>query len=298
MAAQVKLIHLTDKPWENRWAALIDAVRKNFGAELTATIKTTSLETLASDFQEVLRGDYDICRVSDSLSVEILKHLPQTTAETNHVGACGFLLKEKQMWWPRPLLAEAFTRCLSQDIHKLDLSSSALVAGASGSGKMIISSLVKQGFMKINLADRIETTGREMIAEMKKKYFQVAFEYIPFETITTLPGVHSLIVNTTPLVLENELLDELYFFNFLKTGGIVVDLTLLPPETPLLSEAKQWGARHLSGDYVVAHRDILMMESAKLGRLPFEEYRLALRSLAEAVPFDPGPFLKRFRDRV
>ncbi|MDZ4677882.1 MAG: hypothetical protein SGI74_10285 [Oligoflexia bacterium] len=297
MGKILKLIEITDKPWEQRWKAFSETCSAECGVSIIAEIKTATKENFSEILGEVLVSDADIFCVSDLFSVEVLAKVKQTTHQATMAGACDFFIKEKGGWWPRVILMEAFSRTVSLNIGLLDLDASALIVGGTGTAKLIVGALTKIGFRKINIALESEAEGNALIAEMRKQYYQIKFEFIPFQTITTLPGVHSLVVNTTPLTIENALLDELYFFNFLKAGGVVVDVNLIPTVTPLIEESKIWGARHLSGDYISAQSDAYLLSQILDKKIDIEKYRTQLRANADAVPFDINPFLKRFRDR-
>jgi shikimate 5-dehydrogenase len=295
--AKLKIIEITDIPWEQRWKALTEEAQTQLGVQITAETKIAQKENFLEILKQVLESDADIFCVSDNFSVDVLSLVQQTTHQATMAGACDFFVKEKGGWWPRVLLTESFMRTISHNLGQLDLDSYALVIGGTGFSKLVVGALVKLGYSKINIAEQSAEIGNALISEMSKRYYQVQFEFIPFQTVTTLPGVHSLVVNTSHLTLENVLLDELYFFNFLKSGGAVVDLNIIPPVTPLIEEARIWGARHLSGDYVLAQLDAQLLDQRLAKKMDIEKYRMALRANADAVPFDISPFLKRFRDR-
>ena len=68
------------------------------------------------------------------------------------------------------------------------------------------------------------------------------------------------------------------FFNFLKSQGAVVDLTLVPSQTPLILEAKQWGARaFVRRFFVAAACNILMIEKLTGKKLDPAKYLERLR---------------------
>lgn len=297
MGKSLKIIELTCHSWDRRWTALTEICRVDFGIDLSVEVRVVHPGNLKEGIEEVLRSEAAACRISDDISVEIGPYLPRVTQKALFAGACPFLVRDKNEWWPRPLLEEAFIHCMTENFGQLDLDSFALVAGSGGGAKTVIAAIATLGYSTINVSDKIQDKAIQLVTEMKKKFFQINFQAVPFQAITTLPGVHSLVVNTTPLSLENDLLDELYFFNFLKSGGAVIDLTLIPSETPLIIEAKQWGARHLSGDYVFAERDALMIERLTGKKIQISKYRELLRKDVDAAPFDASPFLQRFRER-
>jgi shikimate 5-dehydrogenase len=72
-----------------------------------------------------------------------------------------------------------------------------------------------------------------------------------------LPGTNSIMVNTTPSGVDNELIKELLYFNFLEPGGEVWDLSLSPIETALVKEAEEIGTRVVRGSEVASWVDVV-----------------------------------------
>jgi shikimate 5-dehydrogenase len=298
VAKKLKLIEITPQKFENRWKALQEILKRDCDTDLDVEIRECTHETLKANLSEVFKGDGNICRIDDVFVSEVLKHMARTTHEVNFSNSAGLLVLERGQWWPRPLYDQAFSKTISVKVGQIDLNSAALVIGAGGVSTLIVSSLVKMGFTTLNIADHDKDKGQAAVKELKKKFFKVKFDSIPTQNLTTLPGIHSIVVNTNPLDQKDELYAELYFFNFLKPGGVVIDLTLVPSRTPLIMEAEQWGARFLEGDTIAADRDCLMVEEILGVKIDPEAYRKSLRALIDAVPFDPGPYLKRFHDRA
>ncbi|MCC6276547.1 MAG: hypothetical protein IT289_01385 [Oligoflexia bacterium] len=296
MKNKVRIKYLTSKGWDKRWVAL-KKMLVEAGVDFEVETLISPAEEFEKNLNQVRTEDLDAIGFGYEYYSLVPKLLAQTTQEAIKAGVCSCLIKEKGGWWPRDCISEAFVRAISHEVKELDLNSRAFVAGAGGLGRLVAEALVKLGFKGITLTDQNEEKGRELLANLQKSLFQVDFRFIEHRHITTLAGVHSIAVNTTELVLENELLDELYFFNFLKAGGVVVDMTLVPTETPLIDEAKVWGARFLSGDCVTAYLDAFMVEKLCDFKLDIGRYREALKALADQESFDKTPFLKRFRDR-
>ena len=295
--SEINLVELTEAPWTERWQALANELLSKHKIILKSEIRPTLKDNLRTKLEEVVASNCDICVVSQSLSQYVSENLSQVTHQSLQGGATDILIREQGGWWPRPTLEEAFLRSLSKYIGQIDFSSSALVFGTDGYSMMIVSALAKLGFSKINITDTSAQLGERAVSEMKRKYFKAEFNFIPVAEITTLPGIHSLFVNCVPLTIEEESTDELYFFNFMKSKGVVVDLNLVPSQTPLICEATQWGARHLSGEMILAVRDGLALERVLHKSFSVDPYTSALKSSVDAVPFDVSLILKRFRER-
>jgi shikimate 5-dehydrogenase len=175
-------------------------------------------------------------------------------------------------------------------IKNLDISESALIVGAGASCRAVVASLLKIGFKKFNITEKFEERGRLLIQDLKQTYFAVDFRFTTQSAITQLPGVHSVVINTTPLTPSNDLLNELYYFNFLKPEGAVIDLTLVPYETPLLKAAKQVGARVVHGCEVATLVDIYWIKNSLGIAVPLDEYLSGLKDVCKSTPFDFSEF--------
>jgi hypothetical protein len=296
LAKKLKIIELTSKAFDQRWGVLRDFLMAG-GVDLATEIKVATFETLKESVHEIIQSDAHLCRIDDVFVPYVSKLLPNTTYGVDSLHSTGLLVREKQAWWPKPLIDDAFTRSVSARIGQVDLNAAALVIGSQGSSKLVVSSLVRMGFFQVNIADHDKSKGDETVKELRKKFFDTKFDYIPTQDLTLLPGVHSIVVNTNPLSENDELYAELHFFNYLKPGGVVVDLTLVPSRTPLIIEAEHWGANYLEGDQIATDRDLLMVEEQLKIKIDPQNYRIQLRKIVDAVPFDPAPYLKRFQDR-
>jgi len=292
----MKIVEIAASPIPARADLFKEMVQKYAGLAIEFDCVQVGLDDFEQTLEE-LKKTADVIKVGTAFAENILSILTNFTTEIQTIGACDILEKQNDMWWPRNYLNRAFYKTLSNDIDKVNLKYNAFIVGAGAACKSAFAALVRAGFTKVTITDKFSEKGMLTLAEIKKKFFGIDVEFVPMQAVTTLPGVHSLVVNTTPLVLENDLLDELYFFNFLHEGGIVIDLQLVPPHTPLLREAETWGARSLSGEFVAAHFDTLLIEHLTKVHVPVDEYRKELRGRLDSVPFDIEPFLKRLRER-
>lgn len=294
--ADLKLIELAEEPWEGRWKTAQELAKE---ADLNIEVENVKVEpgTLKETIETVLKSDAEVCHVHENLGVEILGVMPSITRAAISTGATDFLVKDKGYFWPRKFLEGSATRIITSKVESLDLGGSALVVGCGALTRLMVGCLTALGFRKIHITDQDNDLGESVVAELEKAFFGVEFKYIPVVTITTLPGTYSLVINTTPLVEENLVLDELYFFNFLKETGLIVDMTYLPYKTPLILESSEWNLAVLSGEWFVAKNDTQMIQSVTGVELDLDRYVEGFRKECDAVKIDIEPFIKRFRER-
>ncbi len=309
---KIELVEISHSPWENRWTEL-----QKYLKEKNVTLNCRTLKIENGNFKELFSPFVklpnpkmpvnppielpDILIIDPNYGVEALEISPLEVAAASQVGAGILFLKSHGKLWPRILLEDSMTRSLTRHFKSIDIFSPALIAGIDAYTNFTVSALCKMGFTKIYVTDSKTEKGKAFTDALTKKYFNIHLEFVPSEKITTLPGIFSFLVCATELSYEDKLLDEIYFFNFLKAGGSVVDWTLVPLETPVLSQAKEWGARCLSGVKIIAEYDTQIINNV-LGQisglvLSADEYTSRLETQISQIPFDPAPFLKRFLDR-
>ena len=211
-------------------------------------------------FDESFRKNFDqfdSLRVGSPYGERVVQQFTHLPATMMQLKACDCLIRRNGVWWPENLLALSLNRLLANDIKNLDLRAGALVVGAGAAARATVAACVRLGFNKIGITDQFDERGLELVRDLKKFYFNVQLEFMPENSLTSLPGTYSLVINATPLVDTNTVLKQLYYFNFLKSGGTVVDYVLEPVDTPLLKEALDVGAHVIYGHRVAAYADIL-----------------------------------------
>ena len=111
-----------------------------------------------------------------------------------------------------------------------------------------------------------------------------------------MPGVHSVVVNTLDFVEHDDFLNELYYFNFLRKGGVVIDLAETPVETPFLRIAKDIHATTYVGYQLWCLYDFLWVQ--KFIRQPFDikSYEAAVKMHLEKQPFNQDVMKKIFEE--
>ena len=114
---------------------------------------------------------------------------------------------------------------------------------------------MRLGYEGISITDPSAERGMRMAKELQRINFKTKIRYIPPSLLINLPGTHTVMVNTTPMTSDNELLKDLSYFNFLTKSGVVIDLTITPVTTPLLAEAMGIGASVVPGFSIAARRD-------------------------------------------
>jgi shikimate 5-dehydrogenase len=250
------------------------------------------IETTQDAFPEKIEQamlQYQHIRVSSPFGEKVHEFVNAVPMDTMTQRSSDCLIFDQGEWWARSMLSEGLVRELAS-MKKLDISETAMIVGAGASCRAVIAALLKVGFKKFNITEKFEERGRLLMKDLKETYFGVDFRFTPQSSITQLPGVHSVVINTTPFTPNNDLLHELYYCNFLKPEGIVIDLTMIPFETPLIKAALQVGARVVHGCEVSTLVDAYWVKSSMKISLNHHDYEAKLKAACVQAPFDLSGF--------
>lgn len=229
-------------------------------------------------------------RVSYPYGREILKPFTQLSRDVRRVQAADLILPTEQGWWLENTLAKGFNKCLAQMGNKLDISRPVFVAGSGLAASTAVDGLIKMGVKKIGFTGPNPEKFGSWLKHLQREYFDVQFEVTAPEKIIELHGTFGTLVNATPLVPGNQLVRELYFFNFLTSPALVVDFNLIPLESPLIAEARAIEIQTIDGFEIAASTDAVFLDLVFQVALDINSYRNQLQEIVRAIPFDPLPF--------
>ena len=183
------------------------------------------------------------------------------------------------VYWLRSATYYGMEAMLNGLDSPIDVEGAALIVGAGGGARAAISALVKAGMKTFNLTNAYDDQVIDLIAELKKVYFGIEFNFVSQGQLVLLPGSNSVVVNSTPYTATNEIVKELAYFNFLKAPGMIWELSLSPIETDLVIESGQIGARAIKGHEFAALTDRKWVEWVapdKAGGVDFGKYKTLL----------------------
>ena len=255
--------------------------------------KVDFIEATEANLSEVIveaQKKYHGVRVGRGLGELILPLLTDHDGMVEKVRAADALVRQDGKWWLRANAVDGFRRVLVREGERLDLGSSVLVVGAGAAARVAITGLFMTGFKNFVVSNLEEKRAHEMAQGLRKTHLGIHLEIVPKDGLILLPGVHGLLVNTTPMTKDNAMLEELYYFNFFKMGGVAVDFSISPVDTPLLLGAKDIGATCLFGYQISAQTDLIWCEQISgrsFSSVAYEE-RLAVRLREKDKNSNPG----------
>lgn len=244
---------------------------KQQGVQNSLELVEMSPTEFANEFHG-LRDKFDQIRIEKPFRHEAFLETKKNEAGMILLKTADCFFKDSRgEWWLRSALYEGISSILSRQETNLKVENSALIVGVGGASRAVIAALVKVGYQTFNITNAFDDQATELISELRRMYFNVRFNFVSQSQLVLLPGTNSIVINSTPLVASNDLLDELHYFNFLISKGLVWDLTLSPIDTPLTKEATEIGAQIYRGFEFAAATDRVWLEWVCPGQTFSEE---------------------------
>lgn len=202
-------------------------------------------EHLTSDPVFWQRKDLAAILVSSEFADVIKANLNSIPQEVLECDSFDVLVYDKR-WWPRITLREAIRELIVAKTPKLDTQSVAYVSGLGGNLRASIATLVQMGFKKIKLISDAEQKSEEIAKLLNRKFFGTEITVLGNQEIIRQPNHASVLINN--LNFDHPLQKDLSFLNFLRPGGLVIDLNFVDREhSLLLAEAEQSGFQTVDG---------------------------------------------------
>ncbi len=191
----------------------------------------------STEFEKIL-NDFDQIRIDSPHGLNAYSYFKRHEAIMSQLKAVDCVFKDNLgHWWCRSLTYKSLCEALQGVGELIELDRSVLIVGAGASARAALAACAKMGFKSFKVTNKYDDQGLELIREMKENFFGLNFEFVPQHRLTLLPGSNCIAINTTPNDPSNDLLNELYYFNFLKKNGVVVELNFSPMHTQLIKES-------------------------------------------------------------
>ncbi|MCB0422647.1 MAG: hypothetical protein KDD61_16715 [Bdellovibrionales bacterium] len=245
------------------------------------------LQGPAEQFQELLHKAMktsEFVRIGTGFGESVVREFPFSSERISILKTADVLLPSGEKWWTRSATFHGVQKCLGEASSGLDTEKKVLIAGAGALSRAVIAALVKMGFKEFNITNYQEEPVVGLIKDIQKHYFGIKCRYVPMENLILLSGNHSVLANTTPYLKENVLLNELYYLNYLQTGGIVIDFNLNTRDTPLVQEARAVYAKVIEGYQIASWADAICSKWTFGVELNREEYNRQLREVIDVCP--------------
>ncbi|MDQ4094971.1 MAG: shikimate dehydrogenase [Actinomycetota bacterium] len=145
---------------------------------------------------------------------------------------------------------DGFREFLSADAGVDATGKKALVLGAGGAARAVVSALDDLGAQSISIAARTEQRGEAIVSLAQRQHAEV----VAWGEIERVAAEFDLVVNATPLGMRGERVLEGARW---RPGQVVCDLVYDPPVTPLMEAARAAGAEAWGGLGMLIHQAAL-----------------------------------------
>lgn len=244
---------------------------RNWHAECVA-LKERELKDLKTWLPYVQEGAL-LLRVPPEESPIVLEHFPQLPTAVRWLETADSLVYENGQWWPRLFSYETVRQLIITRFRDLDISLNSYVIGANHMGRVAATIMAHLGFSHMSLVDEDEKKLQSEVALLRRYLFGVQVEGVPAHSLTVQEKPGSLMLNTLQLQDDSAVLGDLSYFNFMKTGGVVVDCSECTAHNSLLEEAERADLKILSGLEVQARVDAeMLMKLFPKEYITYEDY--------------------------
>lgn len=253
------------------------------------------LELNKENFKEEIQKiekEYGAVRIHPLLWGVASQSVSKAFRELIRIGSVDSITLSRGQFWPDNFFREAVVQALTIKVKNIDVSQMGLIIGTNGVVRSLAAALVRLGFSKINIIDPEDQDAQEIIRDLSDIFFNTQFKNIPKDDLTLLPGVHGIVANTLLFDTHESFLNDLYYFNFLKKGGVVLDISDVPVEPPFIHIGKDIGATAVLGFEVNSYFDKLWVKKVFDYDLDLKDYEASLKTALEKAPYNKDQYQK------
>lgn len=178
---------------------------------------------------------------------EVLQYLDTVTDEARIMGAVNTVVARDGQLTGTNTDGKGFLRALADDAHISPAGKTFMILGAGGAARAMSVELALAGAARINIVNRDETRGRQLV-ELLKANTATQAEYRPWVADLSVPENVDVLANATSIGLypDTDACPTLRY-DTIRPGMLVCDVIPNPPQTVFLQKAKARGAITLDG---------------------------------------------------
>lgn len=228
-----------------------------------------SVEITKADASEILDPlelkKWTVHKFEISQSPQLLVHFPSVPERVQLLEAMDCLIEVHAKLWPDLLLTHAIKRALRRKVQTLDLNKAAYVVGEGSAIRPLVMAATELGFSRVCLvSNNIAWLEKERIF-LSRRLVGIQFDIVLTSDLTLQPQDTNLLLNSFNLHKNKEYLQDLAYFNFMVSGGVVVDLNAEGPHQILQEEATKAQLTCIKPDEVLLSWWLEMTQRLKPG---------------------------------
>ena len=232
-----------------------------------------------SEYAAELLQNADMVKIEMSMSADVISQTHIQPALVRSTQCLDSMVFEDGKWYPRILFHEALAEILVSSARDLDIRLPAFIIGVGPESRVVAAVFSQVGFGEIYLVGEDKALLHDEVQHLRRSHFGINFVELPVEELTIQSVSASIIINTVDLSQDKVLLEDLSYFNFMKTNGYAMDLNLLPEHNLLLEEAARADLKILQPSSLAAEITYIWLQKL-LGSSPLkvEELRESWKS--------------------
>lgn len=225
----------------------------------------TLLDTDGSDFEKVLKQAMTTSksiRIDPALGDKVAALFNEFPIDMSFLGYCDHLIFIDGNWVLKSLLSEAIPRLVVGSHVGFEVTGNVLVIGSSAVSSAIAYGMAQLGFQSIDVASVNASQSKNLVEQLGKHCFNVAFSTVDKDMIRDLPPKYTAVVNSDVFSAELDCLREAAYFNFTLPNSIIIDLSPDGAENNFLSEAQRSKFNCFSRSHIFALCNQIWLEQA------------------------------------
>lgn len=250
--------------------ARFETVMKDLAPSLGVTLEIEPRDLASVSDLNDFAEEADVLRVPLQRSLEWLKRCPVQPVKVSLYGAADTFLRADRGWNPALVIEKSLHQTIIREAHHVDIRESAYVIGNGPLLRVIAGVALGLGFRRVYLVGEDEADLLEQKELLGRVFIGADVLTLPAHSLTLQTVGASLMVNTLPLQERPDLAADLAYFNFMRRGGLVLDLYGFGKEQPVLEEALRAGLRVIPAHLVSAGRDLALLQNLKIETASFE----------------------------
>jgi hypothetical protein len=191
--------------------------------------------------------------------------------------ADGILLDKSQPPRAVSILPQAMLAAMAKEKVSFDMSGAGLIVGVSDFTRSVAASIARLGVERIMLVDADDQASEKMATALSRRLIGIQIEALSRSRLTQIPAEASIAINLTygfdDSILEESILEDVSYLNFLRSGGVWIDWTGATIERGFADEIANAGATVFDPDHVRRWRDanLLALATGRKAEECFEE---------------------------
>ena len=136
---------------------------------------------------------------------------------------------------------------------------SVVVLGAGGAARAIAVELALAGASRFTIVNRTAARGKELTSLLTGKV-GVEASYVPWENVYAVPDTVEVLVNATSIGMGDRSAKVAIDLDSLRSDLVVADVIVHPPDTWLIRNARERGAKVIDGLGMVVNQAVIAFE--------------------------------------